>query len=811
MNNNTNIVNNKEIINDTIVDIDINYKIYIIEEDGQICYVGKTRESLNERFAKHAFPNQPSRLTAAIVNKGRQHFCIKLIQDNLTYDQALILEKKYIRKYNRLYMLYNKILYSDPKEYTGPIKISRLNEQQIRQLPEAIECINTHEVFESIYHAGYKYNINIQYLKQSLANINVSAGYDYDDNPLFWKYINKSIPNKSSKVTTYQIYVISQLINNIWIPIYVGSTSLSLNIRLAHHRIKGTLSTVLQNIPKDQIKIEAVYTNILTKKEKNNLEAEYTLQLQKKYPLLNKYIASYLTEEYKKHKRQLIYNKVESNFTTNSILCVETEQTFLSVKEAVKKLNITERILTAIVKSKHRMYNNQHFQYIETINSIINSYYSIYYINIGDKYQFIYTKYNILAGINKIINSYKLIDQYFIKNIEQISIKLIANNILDITNIDNKIQQYEIVYKLLISSKHKQALNSKDIYTYILSINKKVTSSFLVLVEYDNIPIDLYIIKSIKHLNNMKARIDSTQYTYLQSDINNFDINNIKYKILYTDFYITDKNLYKVLISIIYTKNYFYLSDRHFTNTRYRKNNININNELLNNNTIIIYYLYSIQINNKIYYVIHINNELSITDIDNLLNPEFNTIKYNKIDNVVQLYSSNNFKIIIEIKQNLININNNQPVYMNLIQCINTQQIFINPAEICTIYDFNLSDLKKHLQGKLLYIKDKNNQSYQFQYINKINIAKYKLYYILYNNIPKIVVISTKSDKYILNLYTRRKAINIWPIIQSLNIKNLSIQLVIDNIETKKQALQLKKEHINKLLAQKYDLLSTHI
>lgn len=76
-----------------------NYKVYLLREvhSEKIVYVGLTRQTIRKRYLAHK-----ARL------KDKPKFNVELVQENLTVEQAVELEKLLIRQYDLLEKGYNK-------------------------------------------------------------------------------------------------------------------------------------------------------------------------------------------------------------------------------------------------------------------------------------------------------------------------------------------------------------------------------------------------------------------------------------------------------------------------------------------------------------------------------------------------------------------------------------------------------------------------------------------------------------------------------------------------------------------------------
>lgn len=493
-----------------------NYTVYGIFHKSQnnYCYVGKTREKLNIRFIKHC--NEKSKaLSKLIVQYGRNDFNIQPINDNtinLSEDDAADLEKKYIREYNKIYPLLNKQLYNDPPIYKGIIpKLLNLTNEEISKLDTALKCINTGEIFPSPQYAAYKYNIDAQILMSyTKQKPNISIGYDENNMPLHWILINYKY-NINQNIT-YRIYIIYQLINNQWIPIYAGMTSQTLRSRFNSHcrNYERALYNIIKKYGKDKFKIELagdanIYDNIIDKNIALQLEEELIKNLQIKYKLYNKYIGQHPQDYHKKlHQQNMIKaneRQHNENYYINSAracICVETNKVYKFMQDIAREFNISKNEVFKITHNIIYDINNLHFHSIDLINEQNNTYniYAILYNN--DILYIYYTNYN---NIHK------------------------ASNDNDNEYINYLYSQYnnQLIYKPLYLNidTEEQAINLRNYYYSIITIlnnirqNKKVN-----YIEYT----PLYV------------KINYNMHTLSQKIINNTSIICINDNKVYNNF-----------------------------------------------------------------------------------------------------------------------------------------------------------------------------------------------------------------------------------------------------------------------------------
>lgn len=164
-----------------------NYKVYQIQDiTDKVVYVGLTSQPLSRRFAQHVSKK----------NLNRNHFKIVLVQENLSLDQAVILEEMLIVQYNTRVDGYNvspksingysnkhseemKAKWSlDRKgkkvseEHAAKNRIARLGRKNSKEhqdkivRPKAVMCLETGKVYRSAREAAK--DLNLQYSKISL-------------------------------------------------------------------------------------------------------------------------------------------------------------------------------------------------------------------------------------------------------------------------------------------------------------------------------------------------------------------------------------------------------------------------------------------------------------------------------------------------------------------------------------------------------------------------------------------------------------------------------------------------------------------
>lgn len=97
-------------------------KIYIITNDvNDKVYIGQTVQSLNRRLSQHFCKSKTrnQKISIAIREIGKEHFSIKLLEDNIEQNKLKEKEEEYIKKYNSVENGYN-LVYRD--EYSRATK-----------------------------------------------------------------------------------------------------------------------------------------------------------------------------------------------------------------------------------------------------------------------------------------------------------------------------------------------------------------------------------------------------------------------------------------------------------------------------------------------------------------------------------------------------------------------------------------------------------------------------------------------------------------------------------------------------------------
>ena len=420
------------------------YKI-IYKPTNEICYIGKTKRKLRERFLAHCSKTLNTAIHNFIMQHGKENFSIEIIQDNIQSDEELkLLEKKYIREYSKKYTLYNQLLYS-----TNENQYQDITEDTIYNDNNSVVCIETGETFQNKFLACKKYNLTYNQMWQSL-KYGYAAGFNKNNINLHWRYENDDIQKKNYIPQIYKVYIIEQLINNIWTPIYVGCTCLSLSTRLAQHKSHASaIHDILNKYPKEQFQIIAYYDNIKDKEEAAKLEYELTMQYMKKYKLYNKNIGDhpdFITKNMNKRLHKVTVEKILTNkyFNIKDCLeccqCIETGDVFLTYEAASFQFHCHNyQVKNAI--DTNTLLHNVHIKKIDiqqlpkNKNVYINPYsvISIYNTLTKQIYKFYNTRINgndILAYI--CTNSRNLLIKQIIQQVgkENIGISVIHTNII---------------------------------------------------------------------------------------------------------------------------------------------------------------------------------------------------------------------------------------------------------------------------------------------------------------------------------------------------------------------------------------------
>lgn len=328
-------------------------KIYriIYKPTGLPCYIGRTVKTLRERFNAHCSRNIGTKLNEAIIEYGKGQFEIQLVQGGITSQKELIaLERKYILEYSAKYKLYNGATVVPNKG----ISIKQYKQRKGNFHGIMVQCVENKEIFPSLKAAAIRYNVSTSSIHEAIRH-GYCAGYDSDNNPLHWIDVNN--PTYKKKEIIFKVYVIQQLINNQWVPIYVGQTRNELRVRFNRHKLykTGPLYEVLHKYPIEQFRIKAVYNNIPTQKETDELEMKLTQLLMKRYKLYNKNIGTHNMKVTPSTKLQVItWKDIKDNsyLKTNELCkCVEDDLYFLTHASVATQYNVP------IIKAKNSIGN----------------------------------------------------------------------------------------------------------------------------------------------------------------------------------------------------------------------------------------------------------------------------------------------------------------------------------------------------------------------------------------------------------------------------------------------------------------------
>ena len=190
-----------------------NYIIYIhINKINKKVYIGQTCQLPNKRWNNGDGYKTSPHFYAAIQKYGWDNFEHKILENNLSQNEADQKEKFYIEKYNSTNPQkgYNILSGGNEKlsEYwskeenrkrqsdikikyfkDNPDKKNLINKNRVK----SVKCIETGEIFPSQASAARAYNINPGNLGKHLqGNKNYSyCGKDLKDNKLHWERINK--------------------------------------------------------------------------------------------------------------------------------------------------------------------------------------------------------------------------------------------------------------------------------------------------------------------------------------------------------------------------------------------------------------------------------------------------------------------------------------------------------------------------------------------------------------------------------------------------------------------------------------------
>lgn len=314
------------------------------------------------------------------------------------------------------------------------------------------------------------------------------------------------------------------------------------------------------------------------------------------------------------------------------------------------------------------------------------------------------------------------------------------------------------------------------------------------------------------------------EYTFQACDINIIDnivLNTYKIYIIYNN-----NNVIYDIIKV--TSNQFINQDniiqwQNLINSIFRFNLTDINIKLayedilsLEESEQIIKLLKDTYHNN---YVINTNNKLTdinqlILEVNNILNLINTKLETNEIHN-----ENNKKKINIKMKNAALKTWQDPEIRKKRLQklldknqqsvkCITTGEVFDSIIAAANYYNVHRVTVLRACTGKTNGFKDKNGKLLQWQYVNTEKQVKqqsfikndiYSLYYLYYQKVPKLVIISKLPMNQILPYQKSNKTTPAYKYIQELGYENFSIKCIINNIATRTEAKRLKKQHIQQL------------
>ena len=369
----------------------MNGKVYYIQNllDMQPCYVGQTIQTLEQRFANHVHDvNSP--IHTLVQQYGKDNFEIKLIMDNITDKQELNrIEQECIIEFSMVYDLYNSAVYTQYyNTYYLPLindslkqdslvqdslkqdslkqdSLTSISEEDYFSKPVVVKCIETQEVFSSINQVAKKYTVDRNTIIRA-----VMYGYAIttDQNRVL-HFFNVTNPQYISRIQTvnYYIYVIKQLINDQWTPIYVQHTKYTIKNQIKMHKanINSPIYTVLNQYPLKNFRIVKRQDNIKSLKEAKQLEQEAIEQLSQQYTIYNKIEKSSEQEiQPSIYTRMVTWKQLREDpyFKGHEALylCMEDNILLLSLQSIAMQYNKTQaKVKQAIADNTPLKYNGQ--------------------------------------------------------------------------------------------------------------------------------------------------------------------------------------------------------------------------------------------------------------------------------------------------------------------------------------------------------------------------------------------------------------------------------------------------------------------
>lgn len=201
-----------------------------------------------------------------------------------------------------------------------------------------IICVETQERFETITEVSKKYNVGVATIIHACKTKHISCGYH-------WMYLDEYEKNKNNikfeEIKCYKIICIDT--NEIFNSLREASKAYN----LCSNTLSKKCKTLYQSYGGHYWLLLNIYNNLSDEEKetyKNLIESN-------QHEL-----------EYKKH-----------NDDIKSIICIETNEIFNSIKDACKKYNLSHFAIKSCCLGKHHTYNNKHWLYLEDYKKLSTS------------------------------------------------------------------------------------------------------------------------------------------------------------------------------------------------------------------------------------------------------------------------------------------------------------------------------------------------------------------------------------------------------------------------------------------------------